>query len=164
LVCKQTVIANITILTSLVRNIILPLDPASIGRGLFPYGATNALFTVSFPYSFIADLLVAFHWQSFLDKSSMDHLSTASPRLKKFRIPFAIICVILIVEEHTTSALRGERVQNAWELVLVTAIFILISVVGIAAFYVWTGFKIIKLISQTPQGGNRKSATVERVR
>jgi hypothetical protein len=118
---------------------------------------------VSYPYSFIATFLVGVYWQSILAQYDSQQLGT-SVSLYKYRIAFVVLCVILIVEEHTTATLRGERIQNAWYLVLVTAIFILGSVVGIGSFYSYTGWKVIKCLQNTNNNSVGKKETVRRVR
>jgi hypothetical protein len=144
------------------RNIILPLDPIPSGRGIFTYEAQTSLFTVSFPYSFIADLLIAFYWQSLLGRSK-GNLSKAVVGLNKWRIPFAIISVALIVTEHTSSALRAERENTA--VVTVYAILLCIAMIGIGSFFLYTGVKVIKLLTSasTLTGTERSSRVTFRV-
>jgi hypothetical protein len=65
----------------------------------------------------------------------------------------------MIAIEHTTTAIRTERLASAPVLVIISAIIILISLVGIGIFYVWTGMKVIQLIEKAAReltGGNSR--------
>jgi hypothetical protein len=134
------------------------LEPTQTGRGIFTYQAQTALFTVSFPYSFIADLLIAFYWQSLLNRS--EKLSKATVSLNKLKIPFVIICVILIVVEHTSTSIRGERLDSATALVILSAVLIMVSLLGIGSFYIWTGVRVIHLIDEITGGTSKVTKRV----
>ena len=57
------------------------IEPNSIGRGALPFGAQCFFFTASWPYTFVATMMIAFYWQDFLFLFFYDPISEISEKL-----------------------------------------------------------------------------------
>jgi hypothetical protein len=96
---------------------VLPLEPAGvldsvkfkvtllqINRGVGYYETQAFFLTASFPYAFIADLMIAFYWQALMDRNSRG-LSHSTVSLKKLKIPLITLSVLFILVDHISSSM-----------------------------------------------------------
>jgi hypothetical protein len=142
----------------------LPIDPFGICRKAYPYEVASVLFTVSFPLSFIANLLVAVFWHRAVAKGK---LRENRPLLAFFSF-IALFAVGLIAAEIGADGKicieyfsycvveRATRAEGALSIVFVAVILYFVSLVCIALYCMYSGYKMLKMLEGLTDYSQRK--------
>jgi len=152
------IVLAMEIATNIVRNIVLPLEPTGIQRGIFPMGPQTWLFSCHFPYAFITNILIAVYWHQLVSRTK-GGLSKKDISLNQWKIaiPFGIICLILIAIDHTSSAIRSTLVSQSF-VITISGILFVISLLGVGLFFLISGIRVLRYLKSSivSQGSSKK--------
>lgn len=133
-----------------IRLLYMVVDPLGFRR-VWTYFADNILFTITFPITIVASLLMSLYWVEAMTSASL----AVYPGLKKMKVPFIIFSVALGVLEIASDILRSAGVVGASLTVTITAIIVLICVAGMCIFYLIASTLLLKRMKASQTVSNK---------
>jgi glucan phosphoethanolaminetransferase (alkaline phosphatase superfamily) len=145
-------LTQITLILQILANLerlVFVLDPVQdSGRGFLTFGAFSVLWTLSFPWSLACTLLISLYWYETLKNFSETQVKIKVTPLRKMKIPYIIIVTILVVLDLASSLIRAFRFPFT-QIDYVNILLYLLAVAAISIFFVYSGIKILRFISNT---------------
>jgi hypothetical protein len=139
------------------------MEPDADGRGYFVYGFQTWISTYSWPFNFIATILIAFYWQETIKcQAGLDLNRLIS--LKRMKIPAILIIIILLVFEHVGDALRAARQTNNSFSIYVTATLMICTSFLCMMYFLFNGVRVLQYLSNPAHIVTSSSALLKKVR
>ncbi len=160
-VCLIVSVGKLNFYLKIPERFVYMIDPI-FTKKIWPYPVANVLVSLSFPISLISNLFITFYCKQFilndvlLGHEKMQQTKTVVLKhLEKARIPFGIICAIMIVLEITSSTLRGYWFYNQAIQALNGGLYAVITFC-VALFFEIVGIRILWRISKSATATNQK--------
>lgn len=137
-------------------RMILCLDPTH-HRGIFTAQQSSTLYTISYPFNWTVNILLAFYWHDLLIKFNSGRFNFPMVRLK---IPCAICIILLFVLEIFTDIMRWSSTGSAVGLVVtINGVVYILVLVPTLIFFLYTSLKLVYYLKASKnlaggQGGN----------
>jgi hypothetical protein len=155
-VCKK--LESETFINRKVRFLLFISPPVS---GFYTWPFTNSIYSLTWPLSFVASLMLAFYWSEMLQRTEgkTGLKAKVMSNLKRMKIPFMIIAFVVLGIEFSTNLVRfakidfssrnclrtGRFVSQIGFLVINTAINLIVSL-GVALYYIINGCRLLRFL------------------
>jgi hypothetical protein len=146
------------IVANTLRIIAVTVDPIQSQR-IFPYLLNQVLFTVSWPFSLMATLLITFYWHELIGKTNVN----LNNFLAKMKIPFWCTFGVLLVVEVLSGVVRGAGFSISIFKIIVGTLYIVLDG-AIAIFFLVTGVRLVKALKKMANVATNMENRVRRLK
>jgi hypothetical protein len=130
---------------SLLR-IVICLDPTG-SRGVFTSQESLTLYTISYPFNWTVNILLAFYWQAILSKFNSQKFDFNVSTLK---IPCGITIAFLFILDLLTTIMRWySSGRNVDIIILINAVVYILIMIPILFFFGWTSINLVLYLKST---------------
>lgn len=137
----------------MIRFVFITVDPFG-SRHIMSYLQAQMLTTLSFPFIVLSMLLVTLYWHELIHKVD----NKVNPFLSRLKIPFFVICALLLAFEITSSYLRGS-LSGMTVMTYITGAIYVIASLSTVIFYFYTQHQLnknFKMLNSSKRKAYRK--------
>jgi hypothetical protein len=145
----QTCLA-LHLVANLLRLIYMTVDPLGFRR-IWTYYADNVLYTITYPITIVASLLMSLYWVEAMTSASL----VVYPGLKKMKTPFIIFSIALGVLEIVSDVIRSVGIVGASLTLTISVVIYLVTIAGMCIFYLIASILILKRMKASQTVSNR---------